>query len=138
MSSTQYALARIHSGATRAQQPMCNVKRECLRETIWWERPRDALIAILQRTAAMVLPLQSHKTCVSGVRSFITNIRLYKLFSCIFRSREDPEYESLIFFNSFSPCLPSDWHIIQKTPSHNNMLQSKFIPMTSKTKSAIS
>ena len=36
----------------------------------------DCWLAIVQRTPAMVLPLQSHKTCLSGVRSFASNVGL--------------------------------------------------------------
>ena len=36
----------------------------------------DCWIGILQRTLAMVLPLQSYKTCLSGLRSFVSNVGL--------------------------------------------------------------
>ena len=93
----------------------------------------DCWIAILQRTPAMVLPLQSHKTCLSGVRSFVFNIgllsirvpspiqssgdaaspnQLYKHFSCIFPRREDPEYESLVLTKDMAEII---YHRVEHT-----------------------
>ena len=93
----------------------------------------DCWIAILQRTPAMLLPLQSHKTCLSGVRSFVSNIgllsvcvpspiqssgdavppnQLYKHFSCAFPRREDPEYESLVLTKDMAEII---YHRVEHT-----------------------